>query len=82
MDRIGSMTEPLDFVAGGTCEEQLMGLYETVWEPNMGPEQLFKSISQSMMNAFDRYAISGWGAIVHVVEKDKVTTRLLKTRMD
>ena len=28
-----------------------------------------------MMNAFDRDAISGWGAVVHVIEKDKVRER-------
>ncbi len=33
---------------------------------------LFFFSLQSMMNAFDRDAISGWGAVVHVVEKDKV----------
>jgi 20S proteasome alpha/beta subunit len=46
MDLIGCITEPVDFVAGGTCEEQLMGMCETLWEPNMGPEQLFECISQ------------------------------------
>ena len=25
-----------------------------------------------MMNAFDRDGISGWGAVVHIIEKDKV----------
>jgi 20S proteasome alpha/beta subunit len=50
MDLIGSMTEPLDFVAGGTCEEQLMGMCETLWEPNMGPEQLFECISQVLVS--------------------------------
>jgi 20S proteasome subunit beta 3 len=46
MDLIGCITEPTDFVAGGTCEEQLMGMCETLWEPNMGPGQLFECISQ------------------------------------
>ena len=27
---------------------------------------------QSVMNAMDRDAISGWGAVVHIIEKDKV----------
>ena len=40
------MTEPKDFVTGGTPEEQLMGMCETTWEPNMGPDQLFECISQ------------------------------------
>ena len=45
-DLIGCITEPVDFVAGGTCEEQLMGMCETLWEPNMKPDQLFECISQ------------------------------------
>ena len=84
-------------MAGGTCEEQLMGMAETLWEPEMKPDQLFDCISQAMVNAFDRDASSGWGAVVHIIEKDKVswhsldnvmtfsvqvTTRTLKTRMD
>merc|ERR1712062_408758 len=80
MDLIGCITEPVDFVAGGTCEEQLMGMCETLWEPKMKPDQLFECISQAVMNAMDRDAISGWGAVVHIIEKDKVTTRTLKTR--
>ena len=68
----GCITEPIDFVAGGTCEEQLMGMAETLWEPKMSPDQLFECISQAMMNAFDRDGISGWGAVVHIIEKDKV----------
>jgi 20S proteasome subunit beta 3 len=35
-----------------------------------------------MLNAFDRDAISGWGATVYIIEKDKTTVRTLKTRMD
>ena len=46
------------------------------------PEDLFETISQALMNAFDRDAFSGWGAVVYIIEKDKVTVRELKTRMD
>jgi len=82
MDLIGCINNPSDFIVGGTPEEQLLGMCETVWEPGMGPDELFECISQAMMNAFDRDGISGWGAIVHIIEKDKITTRTLKTRMD
>merc|ERR1711972_913507 len=64
------------------CNMQLMGMCETLREPNMKPDELFECISQAVMNAMDRDAISGWGAVVHIIEKDKVTTRTLKTRMD
>lgn len=46
------------------------------------PEQLFETISQALLNAVDRDALSGWGAHVYIVEKDKVTKRLLKGRQD
>lgn len=31
------------------------------------PECLFETISQALLNAVDRDALSGWGAIVHVM---------------
>jgi len=82
MDVIGCMTEPPDFAVAGTCEEQLFGMCETLWKPNMTPDELFECISQALMNAMDRDASSGWGAVVNIIEKDKITTKQLKTRMD
>lgn len=31
------------------------------------PEDLFETISQALMNAFDRDAVSGWGAVVYIM---------------
>jgi len=81
-DLIGCPCEPADFVVAGTCEEQLYGMCESLWKPDLSPDQLFEVISQSLVNACDRDAISGWGAKVYVIEKDKVTVRNLRTRMD
>ncbi|XP_044741254.1 proteasome subunit beta type-3 [Chrysoperla carnea] len=82
MDLIGCRNEPEDFVVGGTCSAQLYGMCESVWEPDLEPEDLFETISQALINAFDRDASSGWGAVVYIIEKDKVTKKILKTRMD
>uniref|UniRef100_A0A1E1XFG1 Proteasome subunit beta n=1 Tax=Amblyomma aureolatum TaxID=187763 RepID=A0A1E1XFG1_9ACAR len=82
MDLIGCIDSPKDFVVAGTCEEQCYGMCETLWEPDMGPDELFEATAQALMNAFDRDSSSGWGGVVHVIEKDKVTTKYLKTRMD
>ncbi|XP_053983783.1 proteasome subunit beta type-3 isoform X1 [Hylaeus anthracinus] len=82
MDLIGCISLPGDFVVGGTCSEQLYGMCESLYEPDLEPDDLFETISQALINACDRDAISGWGAIVHIIEKDKVTTRTVKTRMD
>lgn len=82
MDLIGCPNEPDDFVVVGTCAEQLYGMCETLWRPNLEPEDLFECIGQAIINAFDRDAGSGWGATVYIIEKDKVTTKELKTRQD
>ena len=60
----------------------IIGMCETLWKPNMNPDELFECIAQSLINAFDRDASSGWGAVVHIIEKDKITTKNVKTRMD
>lgn len=67
MDLIGCLNEPDDFVVGGTAEDQLYGMCETVYEANLEPDDLFETISQALVNACDRDAISGWGAVVHVM---------------
>ncbi|XP_064617283.1 proteasome subunit beta type-3 [Liolophura sinensis] len=82
MDLIGCPMVTDDFVVSGTCSEQMYGMCESLWEPNLEPDDLFETISQALLNAVDRDAVSGWGAIVHIIEQDKVTTRTLKARMD
>lgn len=82
MDLIGCADTPNDFVVAGTCAEQLFGMCETLWKPDLEPNDLFEIISQAMVNAFDRDAMSGWGATVYVIEKDKITKKSLKTRQD
>jgi len=81
-DLIGCLTLPKDFAVSGTASDKLFGVAEGLWEPDLEPEDLFETISQTLMNAVDRDAYSGWGAIVHVITPDKIITRTLKSRMD
>jgi 20S proteasome subunit beta 3 len=48
----------------------------------MEPEDLFETLSQSLLASVDRDALSGWGAVVHIITKDGVMTKHLKTRQD
>ena len=32
-----------------------------------GPDDLFECISQALLNAVDRDAVSGWGGVVHIM---------------
>ncbi|KAJ2147071.1 proteasome core particle subunit beta 3 [Coemansia sp. RSA 678] len=82
MDLIGCINYADDFVVAGTAADNLFGMCESLWEPDLGPEELFETVSQAMLNAVDRDSMSGWGAVVHILTPDGVITRELKGRMD
>ena len=66
-DLIGCLNFAKDFVVAGTASEKLFGVAEGLWEPDLEPEDLFETISQTLLNALDRDAFSGWGAVVHIM---------------
>ncbi|KAG8219584.1 20S proteasome subunit beta 3 [Butyriboletus roseoflavus] len=81
-DLIGCINLAKDFVVAGVASSKLFGVAEGLWEPDLEPEDLFETISQTFLNAVDRDAFSGWGVIVHLITKDQVLSRTLKARMD
>ncbi|CDU24127.1 probable PUP3-20S proteasome subunit beta3 [Sporisorium scitamineum] len=81
-DVVGCLNFAKDFVVSGTAADKLFGMAEGLWEPDLGPEELFETVSQILLGALERDALSGWGAIVRVITPDKVIERTLKARMD
>lgn len=81
-DSIGAIETAKDFMVGGTAPESLLGICESFWKPDMGPDELFETTSQCLLSGQDRDALAGWGAIIYVVTKDQVVARTLKGRMD
>ena len=81
-DSIGCIDFAKDFIVSGTASDQLFGTCEGLWQEDLSPDQLFETISQALLSAVDRDALSGWGSYVYIIEKDKVTKRLLKGRQD
>eukprot|EP01117_Protostelium_nocturnum_P014211 TRINITY_DN5389_c0_g1_i1.p1 TRINITY_DN5389_c0_g1~~TRINITY_DN5389_c0_g1_i1.p1 ORF type:complete len:207 (+),score=48.67 TRINITY_DN5389_c0_g1_i1:118-738(+) len=83
MDLIGAPLLAEDFVLiGSTVTEALFGICESLYRPNLEPEELFEIISQCLLAGVDRDALSGWGAVVHIITKDKVVSRTLRGRQD
>jgi 20S proteasome subunit beta 3 len=66
-DLIGCLAFSKDFVVAGTASDELFGAAEGLWEPDLEPEDLFETISQTMLNAIDRDTFAGWGCVVHVM---------------
>eukprot|EP00920_Eleutheroschizon_duboscqi_P002200 GHVT01005432.1.p1 GENE.GHVT01005432.1~~GHVT01005432.1.p1 ORF type:complete len:208 (-),score=18.54 GHVT01005432.1:448-1071(-) len=82
-DFIGAACTANDFVCAGTASEQLYGLCESLYKPNMKPDELSETLSQCLLAALDRDCVAGWGAVIHLISKDgTVTTKHLKGRMD
>ncbi|KAF8427461.1 nucleophile aminohydrolase [Tirmania nivea] len=81
-DSIGCIDYAKDFITSGTSTNQLLGTCESLWEPDLEPEDLFETISQALLNSMDRDALAGWGAHVYIITKDQVIKRLLKSRQD
>ncbi|KAB8302009.1 hypothetical protein EYC80_005462 [Monilinia laxa] len=57
-DSIGCIDFAKDFIVSGTASDQLFGTCEGLWEPDLAPEDLFETISQALLNAVDRDALS------------------------
>ncbi|CAF1424754.1 unnamed protein product [Rotaria magnacalcarata] len=81
-DNIGAISDNVNLATVGTASDYIFGLGELFFKPNMNADELFEATSQALLNGVDRDSASGWGAVVYVVEKDKVTVRELKGRQD
>ena len=75
LDLIGAPVFSTDFVVSGTCTANLHGMCESLYRPDLEPEELFEVLSQCLLSAVDRDALSGWGAVVHIMYVRFNTTR-------
>jgi 20S proteasome subunit beta 3 len=82
MDLIGAPVFAKDFVVAGTCTSNLHGMCEAMYRKDMEPEELFEVLSQCLLAAIDRDALSGWGAMVHIITPEGTISRELKCRQD
>lgn len=82
MDYLGALTVSEDFAVSGTASSNMYGMCESFYRKDMCPDQLFETLSQSLLSSIDRDALSGWGATVHIITKDGIISKELKGRMD
>jgi 20S proteasome subunit beta 3 len=82
MDLLGCPVDTKDFVVAGTCSENLYGMCESLYRPDMEPDDLFETIAQCLLSSVDRDALSGWGGEVIVLTPEGATIRTLKGRQD
>jgi 20S proteasome subunit beta 3 len=82
MDLLGAQVYTDDFIVAGDCTPALYGLCESMYQPNLEPDDLFETLAQCLLSGVDRDCLAGWGCVVHVLTPEGLTTRKLKGRMD
>jgi len=82
MDLLGAQVYTDDFILAGDCTEAMYGLCESMYTPDLEPDDLFELVAQCLLSGVDRDCLAGWGCTVHVLTPQGVTTRHLKGRMD
>ncbi|CAM9124943.1 unnamed protein product, partial [Laminaria digitata] len=81
-DLIGAPVMTDDFVVGGTCTNNLYGMCESLYRPNMDKDELFETMAQCLLASVDRDALSGWGGVVHIITPEGIMSKTLKGRQD
>ena len=82
MDLLGAPVVTREYAVSGTCTSNLHGMCEALYRPDLEPNELFEVISQCLLAAVDRDALSGWGAEVLIITPEGTITRKLKVRQD
>nr|UXY87243.1 structural maintenance of chromosomes 2 [Cryptomonas sp.] len=82
MDILGATAFLPNFAIGGTCSESLCGICETLWKPDLDPNELFEVISHCLILGSNTDCLSGWGGIVKIIIPDGIITKNIKTKID
>ena len=75
MDIIGAVSNSNKFSVSGICTDELYGICESLWKPNMSDKELFKVVSKCINFATNRDCLSGWGACVYIVTENEIISK-------
>jgi len=82
IDSLGSIETSNNFTCIGSLSNALLGIAESVWKPDLEPDELLQVVARCLLSGVDRDAVAGWGVMVTLVTIDKVITRTFRGRMD
>ena len=81
-DLIGTLQKVDGFVSFGSGSDQVTGLCETLWKPNLSADELLNVGLNCFINGVNRDCFSGWGVIGHVLTPTSSRVVHVKMRMD
>ena len=81
-DLIGAQSTSRAFVCAGVASQSLYGAAEAAWRPGLSPEELARVCGKAFLSALERDSLSGYGAVVYLITKDKLVEIELACRND
>jgi len=82
MDVIGAVSNSNKFSVSGSSSDGLYGACESFWKPDMSENELFKIVSKCINFASNRDCLSGWGANIYIIKKNRIFNKKLGNRVD
>jgi 20S proteasome subunit beta 3 len=70
-DVIGAQSKSHAFVCSGVAKKSLYGCAESLWRPNLSPEELVQVCGKAFLSALERDCLSGYGAVLYLMEGGK-----------
>ena len=74
MDLLGAQVFTDNFILAGDCTEAMYGLCESMYKPDLEPDDLFETLAQCLLSGVDRDCLAGWGCVVHVITPEGTST--------
>eukprot|EP01055_Gregarina_sp_Pseudo9_P002648 Gregarina_sp_Pseudo_9__2647@NODE_2900_length_831_cov_101_064394_g2650_i0_p1_GENE_NODE_2900_length_831_cov_101_064394_g2650_i0NODE_2900_length_831_cov_101_064394_g2650_i0_p1_ORF_typecomplete_len205_score30_66Proteasome/PF00227_26/9_9e32_NODE_2900_length_831_cov_101_064394_g2650_i060674 len=81
-DFIGTITKTTDFMVAGTGQEELFGMCEKKFVPNLDSESLRKLATDCFVSALNRDCFSGNGAVCHLITPQGNQRHDIEMRVD
>lgn len=81
-DLIGAQSKSDAFVCAGIASSSLYGTAEALWRPGLRSEELAEVCGKAFLSALERDSMSGYGAMLYVMCKDRIIEIDLMCRND
>lgn len=82
MDMLGAQSLSSSFVCSGMASTSLYGTAEALWRPELEPDELVEVCGKAFQSALERDCLSGYGALLYLITKDRITEYDLASRND
>jgi len=81
-DVIGAQSISRAFVCAGVASNSLYGTAEAAWRPGLSPDELAHVCGNAFLTALERDSLSGYGAMLYLLDENGVVEMELDCRND